>query len=41
MDRESHVLVVAGADSSGGAGIVRDVETIAALGPRSCVAVTA
>ncbi|RWF83219.1 hydroxymethylpyrimidine/phosphomethylpyrimidine kinase, partial [Mesorhizobium sp.] len=37
----SHVLVVAGADSSGGAGIVRDVETIAALGPRSCVAVTA
>lgn len=36
-----HVLIVAGSDSSGGAGITRDVETIAALGLRSCVAVTA
>jgi hydroxymethylpyrimidine/phosphomethylpyrimidine kinase len=38
---EPHVLVVAGSDSSGGAGIVRDIETIAAFGLRSCVAVTA
>lgn len=36
-----HVLVVAGSDSSGGAGIARDVETIAAFGLRSCLAVTA
>lgn len=36
-----HVLVVAGADSSGGAGIVRDIETIAAFGLRACLAVTA
>ncbi|TIX33343.1 MAG: hydroxymethylpyrimidine/phosphomethylpyrimidine kinase [Mesorhizobium sp.] len=41
MNSESHVLVVAGTDSSGGAGIARDVETIAALGLKSCVAVTA
>ena len=36
-----HVLVVAGSDSSGGAGIARDVETIAAFGLRACLAVTA
>ncbi|WP_363224683.1 hydroxymethylpyrimidine/phosphomethylpyrimidine kinase [Mesorhizobium sp.] len=41
MSLQSHVLVVAGSDSSGGAGITRDVETIATLGLRSCVAVTA
>ncbi|SJM30196.1 hydroxymethylpyrimidine/phosphomethylpyrimidine kinase [Mesorhizobium delmotii] len=41
MAMTRHVLVVAGSDSSGGAGITRDVETIAALGLRSCVAVTA
>ncbi|RWJ39764.1 MAG: hydroxymethylpyrimidine/phosphomethylpyrimidine kinase [Mesorhizobium sp.] len=41
IDRESCVLVVAGTDSSGGAGVTRDVETIAALGLSSCVAVTA
>ena len=35
------VLVVAGTDSSGGAGIVRDVETIAGMGLRSAVACTA
>lgn len=35
------VLIVAGSDSSGGAGIVRDIETVAALGLRSCLAVTA
>lgn len=36
-----HVLVVAGTDSSGGAGIARDVETLAAFGVRACLAVTA
>ncbi|MGX5845251.1 hydroxymethylpyrimidine/phosphomethylpyrimidine kinase [Mesorhizobium sp. ArgA1] len=41
MNAQSHVLIVAGIDSSGGAGVTRDVETIAALGLSSCVAVTA
>jgi hydroxymethylpyrimidine/phosphomethylpyrimidine kinase len=41
ISAEPHVLVVAGTDSSGGAGLSRDVETIAAHGLRSCVAVTA
>lgn len=36
-----HVLIVAGSDSSGGAGLSRDIETVAAFGLRSCVAVTA
>lgn len=36
-----HVLVVAGSDSSGGAGIARDIETIAILGLRTSLAVTA
>lgn len=36
-----HVLIVAGSDSSGGAGVTRDVETIATMGLRSSVAVTA
>ncbi|MBT1157425.1 hydroxymethylpyrimidine/phosphomethylpyrimidine kinase [Aminobacter anthyllidis] len=36
-----HVLIVAGSDSSGGAGIVRDVETVSAFGLRACVAITA
>lgn len=36
-----HVLVVAGSDSSGGAGIVRDVEAVAAHGLRASLAVTA
>ena len=35
------VLIVAGSDSSGGAGIVRDVETVAAFGLKAAVAVTA
>lgn len=35
------VLVIAGSDSSGGAGIVRDVETIAAFGLKAAIAVTA
>ncbi|MCO5071610.1 MAG: bifunctional hydroxymethylpyrimidine kinase/phosphomethylpyrimidine kinase [Rhizobiaceae bacterium] len=38
---EPHVLVIAGSDSSGGAGIARDIETVAAFGLRSCVSVTA
>lgn len=41
MNGDPHVLVVGGSDSSGGAGIVRDVETVAAFGLRACVAVTA
>lgn len=36
-----HVLVIAGSDSSGGAGIARDIETVAAFGVRTCLAVTA
>lgn len=36
-----HVLVVAGSDSSGGAGLARDIETLAVFGLRACVAVTA
>lgn len=35
------VLIVAGSDSSGGAGIVRDVETVAAFGVKAAVAITA
>ena len=35
------MLVVAGSDSSGGAGIARDIETISSIGVRTCLAVTA
>jgi hydroxymethylpyrimidine/phosphomethylpyrimidine kinase len=35
------VLVVAGSDCSGGAGIVRDIETLAAFGVKASVAITA
>lgn len=35
-----HVLIVAGSDSSGGAGIARDIETVSAFGLRTCLAVT-
>lgn len=35
------VLIVGGSDSSGGAGIARDIETVAAFGLRSCLAITA
>lgn len=38
---DRHVLIVAGSDSSGGAGIARDVETVAAFSLRACLAVTA
>jgi hydroxymethylpyrimidine/phosphomethylpyrimidine kinase len=48
MDRDdgtlamtAHVLIVAGSDSSGGAGIARDIETVSAVGARTCLAVTA
>ncbi|TIV80360.1 MAG: hydroxymethylpyrimidine/phosphomethylpyrimidine kinase, partial [Mesorhizobium sp.] len=41
MAMTPHVLIVAGSDSSGGAGITRDVETVSAFGLRSCLAVTA
>ncbi|WP_419694206.1 bifunctional hydroxymethylpyrimidine kinase/phosphomethylpyrimidine kinase [Mesorhizobium muleiense] len=41
LSREPYVLVVGGSDSSSGAGIARDIETIAALGVRTCIAVTA
>ena len=41
MNSSPQVLIVAGSDSSGGAGIVRDIETITAFGLKSCVAVTA
>lgn len=39
--RDPYVLVVGGSDSSGGAGIARDIETISSLGVRTCLAVTA
>ncbi len=41
LRREPHVLVVGGSDSSGGAGIARDIETVSAFGLRSCLAITA
>ncbi|MER8437330.1 hydroxymethylpyrimidine/phosphomethylpyrimidine kinase [Mesorhizobium sp. M1312] len=41
LRREPHVLVVGGADSSGGAGIARDIEMISSIGVRTCLAVTA
>jgi hydroxymethylpyrimidine/phosphomethylpyrimidine kinase len=49
MDRENGslamsgpwVLIIAGSDSSGGAGIVRDVETVAIRGLKTAIAVTA
>lgn len=41
MNHMPHVLVVAGSDSSGGAGIVRDIETLAAIGVKASVAITA
>jgi len=41
MRPEPRVLVVAGSDSSGGAGIARDVEVLAERGVRASLAVTA
>jgi hydroxymethylpyrimidine/phosphomethylpyrimidine kinase len=36
-----HVLVIAGSDSSGGAGIARDIATLSRLGARASLAITA
>lgn len=41
MNMQPQMLIVAGSDSSGGAGLVRDIETAAAFGLKSCVAITA
>ena len=41
LRQDRHVLVVGGSDSSGGAGLARDIETISSLGVRSCIAITA
>jgi hydroxymethylpyrimidine/phosphomethylpyrimidine kinase len=41
MRGQPHVLVVAGSDSSGGAGIARDVATVSHFGVRASLAVTA
>lgn len=41
LRRDPHVLVVGGSDSSGGAGIARDIETISSIGVRTCLAVAA
>lgn len=41
MSTMPYALVVAGSDSSGGAGIVRDIETLAAFGVKASVAITA
>ncbi|WP_329605598.1 bifunctional hydroxymethylpyrimidine kinase/phosphomethylpyrimidine kinase [Rhizobium alarense] len=41
MRANGRVLVVGGSDSSGGAGIVRDIATLAAMGLSTSVAVTA
>jgi hydroxymethylpyrimidine/phosphomethylpyrimidine kinase len=38
---QAHVLVIAGTDSSGGAGLVRDVQVITELGARASCVVTA
>lgn len=40
LRRDPYVLVVGGSDSSGGAGIARDIETISCIGVRTCLAVT-
>lgn len=39
--RAAHVLVIAGTDSSGGAGLVKDVEVLTELGARASCVVTA
>src|SRR5690606_7045182 len=40
-NRQACVLVIAGTDSSGGAGLVRDVQVISHFGARAVCAVTA
>lgn len=41
MSHAPHILVIAGTDSSGGAGLVRDVQVITELGARASCVVTA
>jgi hydroxymethylpyrimidine/phosphomethylpyrimidine kinase len=41
MAMTAHMLIIAGADSSGGAGIVRDIETAAHFGVKASLALTA
>jgi hydroxymethylpyrimidine/phosphomethylpyrimidine kinase len=41
MNRRAAVLVIAGSDSSGGAGLIRDVQVLNALGVDSLCAITA
>ena len=41
MNPKSKVLIVAGSDSSGGAGIQADIKTITALGCYAMTAITA
>lgn len=41
MTDRQHVLVVAGSDSSGGAGVARDVATVSHFGARASLAITA
>ncbi|MCQ2005912.1 bifunctional hydroxymethylpyrimidine kinase/phosphomethylpyrimidine kinase [Rhizobium sp. NRK18] len=41
VDTASRLLVIAGSDSSGGAGVVRDVETATAFGVKCSIAITA
>lgn len=41
MTSVPHVLVIAGSDSSGGAGIARDIATLSRLGVRASLAITA
>ena len=41
MKHKSKVLIIAGSDSSGGAGIQADIKTVTALGSYAMTAVTA
>ena len=41
MRSKSKVLIIAGSDSSGGAGIQADIKTVTALGSYAATAVTA
>ena len=41
MKTKSKVLIIAGSDSSGGAGIQADIKTVTALGSYAMTAVTA